>query len=593
MSPASKKSTAGTVRAHIFKGASSSNDILDSLLNNGSTDGSKYEETPLPPDRLNALVEMSAHLRPQIEAYVVNVHSRGHIFKPVINFDGPESAARVRDAMFVELLRASQLNDEPLSSTQEPSDTMVANKHEATRLQARLELARATSFFSSCNPDGSFEDLRERTGQDMESTGNAYWEVLRSTKDDMPRHLIRVRAATVRIGLGPGKEVEVIERRKLTDLTHETVRVRRRFKRFTQLDMQGTPSIWFKEFGDPRLMSRKTGKYHANLASLLKADGKRAKPATEMFHFSIASSTPTSYGMPRWIGNVPGVLGSRELDETNLDYFISNAVPALALLVSGGRFGAGVEEKLKEFFEEEVRGRKATHKMVVLEAEAQKTGPNGPSQNPKLEFVPLRNAQVNDALFQTYDKNNGEKIRVSFRLPPSMTGARSFVLAELKFSEDQVFEPLRDDFDGHINKHFMPALGIFLWTFQSKGTVVRDAEAVGRLIVDMVREGVIVPDEARMVLSKITQEDFPPLNTIWSKQPMPLTLAVLGIKAGPAEAVREQGRQAGDPSPMEALVAELGLDMTALQDLDPDARQSAVLEAMSSNTPLGGGSKDE
>lgn len=591
MAAKSKQSTAGTVRAHIFKGASSSNDILDSLLNNGASESSKYEPTPLPPDRLNALVEMSAHLRPQIEAYVVNVHSRGHSFKPVINLDGPEAAARVRDAMFVDMLMAAEQNEKKISDVKPPSEAAVEKRLVEVRAQARLELARATSFFSSCNPDGSFEDLRERTGQDMEGTGNAYWEVIRD-KDNKPRHLVRVRAATVRIGVGPGKEVEVTERRKLTDLSHEIVKVRRTFMRFTQLDGKGNPSIWFKQFGDPRVMSRKTGKYHSNVAALIKTDGRRAREAREMFHFDIPSSSPTPYGMPRWIGNVPGVLGSRELDETNLDYFLSNAVPALALLVSGGRFGKGVEEKLKEFFEEEVRGRKSTHKMVVLEAEAQKTGPNGPSQNPKIEFVPLRNAQVNDALFQVYDKNNADKIRTSFRLPASLTGAGRFNLAELKFADDQVFQPLRDDFDAQINKHIMPALDITLWLFESVGTVMRDAEVVGRLTVDMVREGIIVPDEGRALMSKVTQMDFPPLNTIWSKQPMPLTLAILGIKAGPAEAVREQGRQDGDPSPMEALIAELGLDSTTLQDLNPEEKQNAVLAAMSSSKPLGDGDKD-
>ncbi len=587
-----KQSTAGTVRAHIFKGATSSNDILDSLLNNGASDSSKFEPTPLPPDRLNALVEMSAHLRPQIEAYVVNIHSRGHTFKPVIDVDGQEAPARVSDAMFVDKLMAAEALGKPLSSVKPPSEKAIEAQLAEVRAQARLEHARATSFFSSCNPDSSFEDLRERTCLDMEGTGNGYWEVLRGTLDNMPRQLIRVRAATIRIGVGPGKEVEVQDRRKLTDLSYEIVKVRRTFQRFTQLDAKGNPAIWFKQFGDPRLMSRKTGKYHPNEAALIKADGKRAKAATEMFHFEIPSSSPSPYGMPRWVGNVPGVLGSRELDETNLDYFMSNAVPALALLVSGGRFGKGVEEKLKEFFEEEVRGRKSTHKMVVLEAEAQKTGPTGPTQHPKIEFVPLRNAQVSDALFQVYDKNNAEKIRTSFRLPASITGAARFLLDDLRFADDQVFQPLRDDFDAQINKHLMPALNITLWKFESVGTVVRDAEVVGQLAVAMVREGIIVPDEGRTLMSKVTQMTFPPLNTIWSKQPMPLTLAILGIKAGPAEAVREQGRQAGDPSPMEALLAELGLNSTEFSDMDPDAKQSAVLAALSSTKPMGGGDKD-
>lgn len=592
------KSQAGAIRATIMKGATRSVEILDVLLNNEASKSSKFELPPIPPEKLNAIIEMSAHVRPQIEAYVVNVHSRGQTFKPIVDLESEGALKLVADAMYVQKLFAAESAEKPLASVQRPIDSEVTTELESLKRQSLVELAKVTAFFAGCNPDGSFTDLRERTGGDMEATGNAYWEVLRG-ESGMPRQLIRVRSASIRIGMGVGKEIAVQELRRLTSFSSHTVKVMRTFKRFTQLDMKGQPGIWFKEFGDPRIMSSKTGHYYNSEAAMMAKEKSNVTPAKELYHWHIPSSTPTSYGVPRWVGNIPGVLGSRELDETNLDYFLSNAVPALALLVSGGRFGSGTEEKLKEFFEEEVRGRKSTHKMVILEAESQQRAGMGPTQNPKMQFVPLRDAQVQDALFQEYDKNNAAKIRTSFRLPASLTGMSKFVLAELRFAEDQVFQPLRDDFDSQLDKHFLPAIGVMLWKFKSVATVVRDPDAVGQLTLDAVKAGILVPNEGRRILGELIQEDIQPINKMWANQPMPLTLAILGIKSSPAEAVREQGRQAGDPSPIDTLVAELGIDLGDTSGISAETKKVALYHRFTSGvflpgtTALGGDDKDD
>lgn len=599
MAKESSMSQAAEVRAHIFKGKTSSDGIMEHLLNPPGAKDGQLAPPPIPPERLNIIYELSAHLQPNISAYITNIHSRGQTFAPVVDFHNPDAALRVADAMYLDRLLSAEAAGEDLSKVKPPEEDEVAANLNKLQLEARVQHARATSFFSSCNPDGSFTDLREKMALDLENTGNAYWEVLRN-KRNLPRTLSRLRSAEIRIGKRPFKDVIVTEKRWLTDLTWEDVKVKRQFKRFAQIDEQGKPVVWFKEFGDPRIMSHKTGKYYSSVEAMIAKEKKASKPATELFHFKICAANDTDYGVPRWSGNIPGVLGSRELDETNLDYFLNNAVPALALLVSGGRFAKGVEERLKEFFEEEVRGRRATHKMVVLEAETQRRGPDSAGANPKIEFVPLRNAQVNDALFQTYDSNNASKVRTSFRLPASVTGEARFVLAELRFAEEQVFAPLRDDFDALMNKFFMPALKVTRWKFESHATMVRDPELVGRITMQGVKEGVIVPDEGRRILSGILKEALPAMNKVWSQQPLPLTMAVLGVKAGPAEAVREQGRQAGDPSPMEQLLQELGLGsmgdlgvdiqarMEGFGDLEPDQKRALLIDALGALPSLGG-----
>jgi PBSX family phage portal protein len=594
------------ISVRLLKTEADSERILSSLLNPVVSDTGVIglDEVPLNPAKLAATFDMSSALRPNVDAYINNIYSQDYRFEPSLDLNSPDSIERVRVAMYVEsLLHAHDVGG--TLDLKPPVDKEVAAKILELRRQSIVELAVARRFFSSCNPDGSYLDLMKMTGQNIEVTGNGYWEVLRG-QDGKPRNLKYVPSVTMRIG--PGGETVVKTSRKITDISHEVVKVRRTFKKFAQVDSSGQPVTWFKEFGDPRLMNKKTGVYYADLKDLLNAERKASKQtdktnfttefiATEIIHFSI-SSLISLYGVPRWSGTIPSVLGSRELDETNLDYFLSNAIPALALLCSGGRLGQNAEERLKEFFTDEVRGRKAAHKLIVLEAETQRHAVVGPSKSPRLEFVPLRSSQQQDALFQVYDQRNIDKIGRNFRLPSSLLGIGKFSLEDMRFAEEQVYQPERESLDSKINTFLMPALGVKFWKYKSDTAITRDPEVVGKLVLQAIKEGAIVPAEARMLLEKVFDREFPVIRAVWAYQPMPLTLAALGIAAGPAEAVREQGRQDGAASPQNILVRELGLSPEeasvfdiygGASDFSERAQNYNILQAIGGLKPTGNG----
>jgi capsid portal protein len=566
-----------TVRTKMLKTEADSNELLRKLINPKADSNQKVETPPLSPKKLSAMFEVSSALRPNIDAYITNIDSRGHRFKPAVDLNSPDAVDIVKNALFVESLISAKDSKSPLSEAKEPTDAEVQERIDLLRRTALLELSTVRSFFSSCVADSSFIELRRKTRQDLEATGNAYWEVLRG-KNEKPRNLNFLASRDLRLGkMCDAGNVEIPVRvwKSVTEITWEPIKVNRTFKRFAKVDDSEQPVLWFKEYGDPRTMSRDTGDYFMNVADMLEKEGKNAKAATELLHFDIHSPA-SDYGVPRWAGNIPAVLGSRELDETNLDYFMSNAVPALALLVTGGRFGANVENRLREFFTEEVRGRRATHKLIILEAEGQKqrAGTTGPTPTPRIEFVPLRNAQVQDALFQKYDDRNIKKIGVSFRIPESLTGGGKFTVSDLRFAEEQVYQPERDSFDSRINKTLMPELSRF-WAFESKATVARDPEVIGRLATQAADVGIIVPAEARKILEQVFGVDLPVIRAVWAAQPIPFTMAALGVAAGPAEAVREQGRQDGTASPMNQLLASLGLGPETSAVVGPPAEQIA------------------
>jgi capsid portal protein len=558
----SKKTPSGEVTVRLSKSKTVPNAISQLI---GNADSKKRKKTyglaehPLNLKRLPKHIDQSGLLQPNVKSYNVNIHTTGHRFEPVIDLNAPDAFEKVKDAMFVERLIVANDNEMPIKNVKEPSDEEVNEKLDEVKKISRLELALATNFFDSCVPDGDFINLRTRMGSDYEYLGGSYMEVLRGD-DGKPRNLEHVAGHTIRIAeedASIDNSVPVKAWQRVSALTYEIVQVRRTFKRFAEVDDNGKPVVWFKEFGDTRLMSQFSGIFYFDITDMVKAEGKDAKEATELFTFQQYSLT-SDYGSPRWAGHLPSVLGSRELDEVNFDYFLNNAIPALALLVAGGRFGAGTQERLEEHFAEEVRGKRSIHKLVVLEAEGQKRGSN-PSAIPKIEFVPLRNAQINDALFQVYDERNTNKVGSSFRLPGALVGNGDITMIALRFAEEQVYGPERDGYDARINKFLMPELGVMLWKFVSNTISPRDPEVVGTLTLEAANKGVIVPSEARPLLEKSLGFDLPELDRYWVDQPLPFTLAVLGVKAGPAEAVREQGRQAGNPAPDDLITADLGL----------------------------------
>jgi hypothetical protein len=98
---------------------------------------------------------------------------------------------------------------------------------------------------------------------------------------------------------------------RISSISFETVAARRRLRRYVQI--QGSERVYFKSFGDPRVMSRSTGCVFPDTASLRAAQAGDG-PATEMLHFAIHSPR-SPYGVPRWVGTLLSVLGSRQMEE--------------------------------------------------------------------------------------------------------------------------------------------------------------------------------------------------------------------------------------------------------------------------------------
>jgi PBSX family phage portal protein len=500
-------------------------------------------EPPLDPLSLVRLVGMSATLRPLVDIMAANVFGFGYRFEPVIDLDAADAIARVEAAMLLEREYKAESeadDDEDPADVDEPTEDEVKERIDSLRTQQRRERARLEAFFANVNRKMSFTRIGRKMQGDKESTGYGVIEVRRDRKGRIAR-LTFGPAWTFR-ALSQTDAVEVDSRIRATDISYRTVTEQVRFRRFVQV-YEGT-TVYFREFGDPRVMSTETGAMYAD-AKAMEAEEPEAKPATELLWFQLDSSESDVYGQVRWSGAIPGVIGSREQAEVNMLFFRSKAIPPMVVMVSGGKLAKGARKRLEELIANEVKGGAENFwRIIVIEAEPSGRGIGGaqglPSQDKvKIELRPLTEAIFKDALWQGYAVNNRHELGQAFRLPPMLRGDtdklnRATARIAQQYVEQQVFGPERKDIEFDIDRTILADMGVMLWRFRLNAPETTDAEALNEFIKDLV-DGVLTVNEARAQASRIFGVEYPPIDADWARMPVKFALGGMTPEEPPDE----------------------------------------------------------
>lgn len=479
-------------------------------------------DPPFSTSGLCRIYEISNALRQNIDAYETNIDSFGHTFVPTIDFESPKAIQQVREVIL-------------LTEDREIDDAEAEKMIEDLKVEAAKEKARLKNFFNFCICDGTFISLRRKTRRNLETVGWGAIEVLRDKSGEIAQ-FVHVPSCWIRLlPAGAPKLIEMTI--KKTPITFDEISIWRRFRTFIQLDDVGN-FVYFKELGDDRIMSSKTGIFYDDLEQLNKEE-EGIPAATELWYMTLSNhSLDTPYGKPRWIGNLLSILGSREAEEVNFLYFQNKSVPPMAILVMGGRLQAGSVKRLEDYIENHLRGKRNFHKILIVEAmpfgkdEAEGVQHSGKA---KIEIVPLTQAQVNDALFQNYDEKNRDKVGESFRVPRILRGDtrdfnRSTGEAAIAFAESQVFQPERDLEDAEINRKILNDMKIRFWEFKSLGPITKDSQIIAKMISDLVKVGVLTPEEARVFAEDVFNMPIDKIDAEWTKQPLALTLAGIGLQ---------------------------------------------------------------
>lgn len=535
---------------------------------------------PIDPRELAFLFDVSGALRTNIDTLATNVDGYGHDFEPVIDLDDVDTAELIRQALLEERMHQATADDdgevdtakaaallkilkakvlrladdgdtgtpeddaEDLDIDVEVTDAEVEEKIEELRRTMIWERQKLQHFFDYVSVDHSFVKLRGIMRQDLEQLGNAYWEVLRNQAGE-PTQFVYVPGFTVRLMHADKEPTQVTMPvpRTLLRVTDEPVY--RRFRRYLQI-VPGQGKTYFKDFGDPRVYSSKTGKPYKDEKVLEKAE-PGVLPANELVHFKVHSSS-SAYGTPRWIAELLAVLGNRHAEEINLAYFENKSIPPMAILVSGGHLTADDVAALKDYMKNEIRGKRNFHKIMVLQAEPFGDALSGAnSGSVKIEIKPLTDTQHDDGLFMKYQEANGDRIGGVFRIPRLLRGDvrdfnRATAQASLEFAEQQVFSPIRMDFDWWVNRFILPALGVRLHKFRSRGPETTDMQILAEMLAGAAKAGYLSITELRDIAERVFGRKLRAPEDI-DEAEVPLELLRLGV------AGNEDGLDDGEPLP--------------------------------------------
>ena len=202
--------------------------------------------------------------------------------------------------------------------------------------------------------------------------------------------------------------------------------------------------------------------------------------------------------------------------------------------MSGTSLDDKVVERIEDFINDEMKGRKSFNKMLVIEATPAGSLPGSSSGSPNARFQHLSDAQQKDSLFDNYDRTNREKIRSYFRLPPIFVGltneyTRATARESREVAEEQVFGPERADHDFVINRLLFPAMGFKYWKYKSLPPKVNDFDIMSGVLNTFSHCGLTVR-ELRDEMSRLLNHQLSALDDSaneWLDLPLQVYLAKL------------------------------------------------------------------
>lgn len=386
-----------------------------------------------------------------------------------------------------------------------------------------IEKAMLKAFFKEPFPNESFMGMRRKLRVDVEATGNGYLEVIRNMSGEVVflRHLDASTMRLVKLD-NPVLVTRTIERNGETFEADIWVRERRFVQRV------GTNYIYYKEFGSERKLDRENGTWLEGASgqtgfpqtnpgapygaardstpllslkgeldrqrmmdngvapgpasnrppNLTNEDGsQRVNMASEVLHFICDKDATTPYGIPRWINNLPAVLGSRKAEEFNLEFFDAGGLPPAIIFIQGGALASSVKDQLLSYL-----GGDPTHRAAVVEAQSSSGSLDSAGQvKVTVERFGDNRANGTDSMFQTYDQKCEDHVRGAFRMPSIFLGKATdynfaTALTAVMVTEAQVFSPERKEFDEKINHTIVRALGAKRYRFKSLPITLKNVD---------------------------------------------------------------------------------------------------------------------
>lgn len=307
------------------------------------------------------------------------------------------------------------------------------------------EFSRAQEIIELLNIEQDTKEVFEDIIEARETYGIAYLEVIR----DVGGEVVQIEFV---------KDTPTILKTRPLDPYISTVyyhhgQQTERKKRYCKYRQDiGGKTVFFKEFGDPRIMDKRDGEYLKD-GETLELDYQ----ANEIMEFTIGTEP---YGEVRWIGQILGVDGSRRAETLNNNYFVNGRHTPLMIMIEGGTLTDESFNKLQQYIND-IKGEAGQHAFLLLETEATDGRTDFDQQDkPKITVKDLASILQKDELFQGYLDNNRRKVQSAFQLPDLYVAYttdfnRATAQTAQEVTEEQVFQPERRSLAWAINNRLL------------------------------------------------------------------------------------------------------------------------------------------
>ncbi len=356
--------------------------------------------------------------------------------------------------------------------------------------EMKAEYTTAEGIIDLLNLDMDTKEVFEDLIESREIYGNAYLEVVRSIKGEVVQVEFIKDTPTIKKTSPLEPAVEAVYCYKGTKMKR-----RKKFCKYQQ--QKNGKTVYFREFGDPRIMDLRSGEYVEKGLEL-------PYQANEILEFAIGTD---DYGMVRWIGQILNVDGSRKAENLNNNYFVNGRHTPLMIVVKGGSLSDESYTKLQSYMDG-IRGEAGQHAFLLLEVEdTENKAAFEDAKQPSVEIKDMASILQKDELFQDYLDNSRRKVQSSFQLPDLYVGYttdfnRATAQTAMEVTEKQVFQPERKSLAWLINNKLLNGYRFKYVEVYFKEPDITNPDDLTKILNITERAGGLTPNAAKELTCK-------------------------------------------------------------------------------------------
>lgn len=364
--------------------------------------------------------------------------------------------------------------------------------------EMQAEFTRMEELIELLNMDQDTKEVFEDIIEAREIYGIAYLEVIRNVGGEVSQIEFVRDTPSMRM-------TKPLEPYQTAEFFYKG-RVETRQKKYKKYRQQvNGQTVYFKEFGDKRIMDNRTGEYVEKLDIQYQAN--------EIIEFPIGTMP---YGEVRWIGQILSVDGARKAEFLNNNYFENGRHTPLMIMVKGGTLSEESFQKLQVYMDG-IKGEAGQHAFIVLETEAADNTAGFEESKVDIEVKDLAAILQKDELFQNYIDNNRRKAQSAFLLPDLYVGYttdfnRATAQTAMEVTEKQVFQPERKSLEWVINNKLLNEYGFRHVEAYFLAPDISNPDDLTKILTICNAAGGLTPNKAKQIALEAlgeVSEDFP------------------------------------------------------------------------------------